>query len=644
MTSLENRDSQPARARTRPGIRSRLKSPAAWVVAALITCLVSAVGVGLVKSQFGAVTVKELRWETPSGHLQAAQLLIPKTATSQNPAPGIVSAHGWSDNRELQGPFYIELARRGYVVLNIDTYSHGDSDDLPNGEWWTDDNGANGVYDGVKLLASLPYVDASQIGVEGHSNGAYACNIAVKLDNKAAEPLIAAVLLQNNDPWYTGQEVYGQYFDGADPNWENVYQNRDVGVVASRLEEVFHRIRQADGSLTPGIVYLSQPTAQSFLNFGQDPAGLPQRQADTFYTERIDGKEAVRVIYNPNLSHVWGFVSKRVTAETVEFFDKTLPAPTPIAPDDQVWPWKFWFEVLGVVGCLVLFVAFALMLLRTRYFGVLRATEPVGPVAATAKGKVWLWGGLTATALFSAVSYPVAFAIGLLARPAFFNQERPWVLALWSLVCGLFVALVLFLNYRCYAKKQRIDLKRQGVWLGRGKLPRTVLAAAIAAVVAYTPAFLSYYLFKADFRIWFLVSLRPFEAERLVSVAKLLPFFLVFFVIAAIAANVFNYLRIGKREWVNTAVLAVFSALGPLIVLAVMYSSFFATGLMPGETLGFGLPSMAFWLYPMVVVLPLATVASRILYKATRNPYLPGIAVAILVTAIVCANAMTVQA
>ena len=121
-----------------------------------------------------------------------------------------------------------------------------------------------------------------------------------------------------------------------------------------------------------------------------------------------------------------------------------------------------------------------------------------------------------------------------------------------------------------------------------------------------------------------------------------MPFFLAFFVVNSIATNVFNYVKIGRREWVGTAWLALFNALGPLLVLAVAYTTFLTTGLMPGDSLSSGLASMNFWLYPMVLILPLAVVVSRMLYKATRNPYLPGAALGLLVTVMVCTNAMTV--
>ena len=51
----------------------------------------------------------------------------------------------------------------------------------------------NGLYDAVKYIARLPYVDASRIGVTGHSNGALASRVAVMQDEEADRRRTAGV-------------------------------------------------------------------------------------------------------------------------------------------------------------------------------------------------------------------------------------------------------------------------------------------------------------------------------------------------------------------------------------------------------------------------------------------------------------------
>ena len=88
-----------------------------WLCIALVICLISCIGASVVQTNFGKVTIKDLRFETSSGHQMSALLLIPDNATAENPAPAIVCSHGWYNNREMQDLNYVEYARRGFVVI-----------------------------------------------------------------------------------------------------------------------------------------------------------------------------------------------------------------------------------------------------------------------------------------------------------------------------------------------------------------------------------------------------------------------------------------------------------------------------------------------------------------------------------------------
>ena len=254
-----------------------LKRNSFWLVLALAFALISAIGASTVQTAGGTIKVDDLKWETASGRSLNALLFTPPNATAENPAPAIVVSHGWWNNREMQTPNYVELARRGYVVMAIDMYGHGNSDPLPADELAV---GGTGMYDAVLLLADLPYVDRDQIGVTGHSNGARAANFSVPLDDASGDPLISSILLVDNDPLYTD----------ADGAYANVYGTRDVGLIQAQYDEFFFRSYSPEGvPLTAPRDYLGTPNAQSFLNFGADPADAETREAGTIYTESIDG-------------------------------------------------------------------------------------------------------------------------------------------------------------------------------------------------------------------------------------------------------------------------------------------------------------------------------------------------------------------
>ena len=90
---------------------SKAKKSTRILCIALVILLVSCIGASLVQTNFGHVTIKDLRWETESGHQMSALLFIPDTATVDNPAPAIVCSHGWYNNREMQDLNYVEIGR-----------------------------------------------------------------------------------------------------------------------------------------------------------------------------------------------------------------------------------------------------------------------------------------------------------------------------------------------------------------------------------------------------------------------------------------------------------------------------------------------------------------------------------------------------
>ena len=123
--------------------------------------------------------------------------------------------------------------------------------------------------------------------------------------------------------------------------------------------------------------------------------------------------------------------------------------------------------------------------------------------------------------------------------------------------------------YQCYGKKHGMDLAELGVKMPIKKLGLSVLLGVIIAVMAYVCVFTADYFFYADFRIWTL-AIKAFEAPIL----KYLPFgllFITFYVASSVSTNCFNYNSIGGKSWVNTIIVAFFTAL-PAIILPLMQS------------------------------------------------------------------------
>jgi pimeloyl-ACP methyl ester carboxylesterase len=600
--------------------------------------LVSMIVASSIQTDGGKVTMKELFVETDDGFGQSSYLFIPSTATPDNPAPAIVTSHGLFNNKEMQDANFVELARRGFVVLAIDQANHGDSDLAGTNGIATPYN--NGVYEGAVILSRLPYVDKDRIGITGHSMGGMSCNVAVAADVAKGTNLISAVLLNSADATYT---------DGPPPapgapatgNFTNVYGSRSVGIISGVYDEFFFGSADANGIPQAAPYYMESANAQSFMNFGKDPAaGLEKRDADTAYHETIDGKDVVRIIYRPAIIHPWSHFSTLSTNDTIDFFTQTLGAPNPIDASNQVWTVKEAFNFVGLIGFALFLISFAVLMLFTQFFSSLRAKEVVQPLQAEKGGKLWFWGSLIAVALFSILAYlPVTNPLGMGTS----QQSETIAITTWAAVCGVFVILVMALFYNLYAKKHGVTLENRGIKISLSGLGKTVLLAVIVAGVSYAWVFFADYFFKTDFRLWTL-AFKAFGPKLLItSLFPYLPLLLVFFIPASMATNCFNYNQVGgKRSWVNTLIVSLFAGAPAIIMLVIQYATYFSANHMAWAASAAGVSCMFIvWLFPLVVVLPVAAAISRWIYKVTRNPYLPGIINAIIVVIFACTNTRT---
>ncbi|TFC95283.1 alpha/beta hydrolase [Cryobacterium breve] len=596
-------------------------------------CFVSALGASLVQTVGGTVAVKDMRWETASGMSMSALLYKPDSATATSKAPVIITSHGWWNNREMQDANSVELSRRGFVVISIDMYGHGNSDYLTRGE---EAKGGTGMYDAVQLAADLPYVDAARIGTTGHSNGARAANFSVALDNDADEPLIAAVLLVDNDGVYRDPEADNEYF--------NLYGTRDVGIVADQYDEFFFRSYDADGvALTAPRDFITTSNAQSFLQAGTDPVPTDQRKAGEVYTDTIDGRAAMRVIYTPAETHPWGPFSQTTTGTVVSFFDDALGEPTAIAAGSQVWQFKALFNGLGLVGFAIFLVAFTRALLETRAFASLRSTTATMTIAPAGRtGLAWFWGGLVLSTIVSIWSYvalsqsPAMATIAFNLAPSVFTQGAVAFIAIWAALNGFAALVIMAVSYVVFGRKSGLDLRLAGVLPGWRTFFHGLGLALAVAVAAFSIIFVVDYFFQTDFRLWVL-AVKAFTPDKLAIALLYLPFFAVYYVLNSVAINSFNRFTMLKKEWVNTAILALFNALGPIILVVAQYTTFFVTGeLIPG----FG-GIFSIWLIPVIVFLAVTAVISRKIYRATNNPYIGGFLNALVVTVIAVTNTLT---
>ncbi len=142
-----------------------------------------------------------------------------RPASGKGPWPAMVLVHGGGGKAFRDWAEH--WARRGYLALAMDTAGCGPSGPLPDGgpdqadttkfrdftdndtrEMWTY-HAVSAVIRGVSLVAALPEVDRSRIGITGISWGGYLTCIVAGLDNrlKVAVPVYGCGFLGDNSHW-----------------------------------------------------------------------------------------------------------------------------------------------------------------------------------------------------------------------------------------------------------------------------------------------------------------------------------------------------------------------------------------------------------------------------------------------------------
>ena len=167
---------------------SPFKKPLIWTAVALALILVGSFVAGMINTSLYQVSVSKVSFQTERGTL-AGLLYMPKGAGADNPRPVILTTHGYLNSKEMQDAPAVEMSRRGYIVLDLDMYDHGDSRwaaDIKTGDqfstfWiWSQ-------FDAAAYLYAQPYTLKDANGnaysaVSGHSMGGFSSFIAMYMD------------------------------------------------------------------------------------------------------------------------------------------------------------------------------------------------------------------------------------------------------------------------------------------------------------------------------------------------------------------------------------------------------------------------------------------------------------------------------
>lgn len=141
----------------------------------------------LISTSGGRIKVEKITIDSRGAVLEG-DLYYPAGVSDVQKLPAIVVAHGAGVSKGNYKCYAEELARREFVVFNINGYGTGGSEMPPYDEYDQGQDAFNmwgtssGVYDALEFIRTLNFVDQTRVALVGHSQGSFRCEYASMLD------------------------------------------------------------------------------------------------------------------------------------------------------------------------------------------------------------------------------------------------------------------------------------------------------------------------------------------------------------------------------------------------------------------------------------------------------------------------------
>lgn len=546
--------------------------------------------------------------------------LIPENASDDNPVPAVVCVHGKYNSKEMQLNNYVELARRGFVVVSIDMAGHGYSDQ------GIDEltHGSLGAEAAVEYVMSLGCVDENQVGITGHSMGGNASAGAVLAMNTSdSTQRIAALVMQAGTMGMTqlgSEQLEGMitsvgvgYYDEFDTVYfdsPNILKN-EMG--KSFIKTIYPEF--SSEAVTEGQWYTVDGELAS-------PAAGQAITEDT----------AIRLC-NPKITHPMFHFTNTGTAFTLDGIYSAFGTPAGadfIPTDKQVWPIMVAFEVLGLIGFFMLLFPIVDILIDTRVFaGVKRECLRIKEGSSLKNPKELILVILTVAALvyISFTTFDKYYPLGAsLVNPTTYPAQSDVAngIGVWTVISGIILLAVIIVTYYCrrilFAKdKVEIDNPfKTGALNSISQFLLTMLFSATVVAIMFIPSYIARYVFDADFRICSLVVMAP-ELEKLPIVfVSYLPMWMIFYIPNAIFNANTRYMDV--PDWLSTTICAVGNSLGLVLYIIIQYTHLYKYDSLWSPDGGMAAIS-AFAVAPCLIF---AAYSARYIYKKTGNAWAAG--------------------
>lgn len=559
-----------------------------------------------VMTSFGKVEVRNVNIENFNGLNVRGKLYRPLGVTSKDPAPGVLYLHGYQNNRETSDPYAIELSRRGFVVLVIDTLGRGNSDN----QFSEDEAGFDDTYGGnsaFEYLRGLSFVDSDRCGIGGHSlGGEMAYNIA--LENRDVRALVFSGFAWDNRANYNEPVnmlmIFGKYDE---------YRKRMTHV--SNFEKEWMQSIPVSSAIT-------DKNPQFDLTYGSFSQGN------------------ARKVHLTNTTHVGECFNRGAIAEAIGWYSKALKLPVELNVNSQIWRVKEACSLIAMLSAFFSIIPFLMLLLRTNFFGRLAGT-PGSLYVCTKRDFI---KGVTTNGILSLLYLPlilVIFGVHVYLFPidGIFPMMMVNGIVFWFIVINC-IGFILFRKWmrKTMPKRAELTYSELGIGLrdkgGLGYLFRTFFLAVI--VFSYV------YVLEAGFEYFLLIDFRykfPYASDFTAFRFLMFLEYFVLFLLGYIYFNIFlqaqlRFKPIGGfiKNTFFVSVRNIIIVIAPLlIILAVQYFPIFLGGNVPINGPGGALIGFIINIEHMCLLLCIMIILSTTAYNLTGKIYLGAILNALLV-------------
>lgn len=604
----------------------------------LVMAITSWIGHNILTSG-GDVKIEDINFPSDVGAEVSAKMFIPSSATADSKAPAVLLAHGYTASMDAMESTAIELSRRGYVVMTVDLYGHGDTELPESGYSQAEMGGVEdyapdlGTYSALQEFAKYDCVDLTKVAMMGHSMGSAAIQEGAYLAYAKWTALYtasytAAVEAGSDEATaaYTGYVdamasgivlPSSMVITGYNYNVRNINDLTYVGVTAENgvfpLYAAPVNICTIEGAydefsgLLWGVDDASQYTTSFKFAYGTggainvasgtyfmygDVAATPlsREEAATAAAAASTTMQPIRAAYTFDGTHSDTYYDEIAIGQAIDFLDITLKGgQASLAIDDQVWHGKAACGLIGLYATLIAFVAMAMTLLRVPFFQTI-----VRPVAESTTTVKTLGQGIRYAAFYIIFLLPAPlFYYYLVGYPyymqpqwfkfltkfmpgSFFNMAPVNSLMLFNCVVGVIFLVLYLVVFFTIAKKAGYGLEHTGLKLPVVQILKSLLLAVVSFGLVYGFVYVCAGISGTNFS-FFKFNIMTMNGEHWVAFFKYLPVWILFFLLAGVIYN--SLTRINNAPaWVNYLLIAVVSCGGLAVMFAYDYGTLFATG------------------------------------------------------------------